>query len=62
MIEELCEFLVRHGMKSELADDVHDEYAARGTEAAAQCAAELRKRKVRRLIERWQKEVGEVRR
>ena len=65
MIEELNEYLMRHGYDSDIADEIHMAYYDGGIDGAVESFEWANDEKhdytseLRKNIENWQKEVGE---
>lgn len=62
MLEELRDHLIAVGMDEILADEIHDAYYDGGTGLARQygLVSKFNADEIERLIEEWQKEVGEA--
>jgi hypothetical protein len=65
MIEELAEYLIRHGYSEDVADDVHTAYYHRDIEGVKKYAKILNDEKhdyidkIVQDVKNWRKEVGE---
>ena len=65
MIEELCEYLMRHGYQKDIADDIHNAYVRGGLKEAldwfewANDDEHDSTGELRNYIENWREEAGE---
>jgi len=60
MIEELNEYLMRHGMDEAIANDIHDAFVNGGVYGVREWAEGEFVEGIIQKVEDWQKEVGEV--